>query len=93
MKRRDRRRGLASCNLNGLQILGSRLAGLAVDDDLECNALAFSQLTQPCTFDRTDMDEHILAAALRLDESVTLLCVEPFDGSVAHGTLLYRIKT
>jgi hypothetical protein len=31
------------------------------------------------------MDEHVLAATFRLDKSVTLLRVEPFDGSVAHG--------
>ena len=57
------------CCLNSLQILGSRLAGLAVHHDLERNALAFPQFTQACALDRTDMDEHILATAFGLNES------------------------
>src|SRR5262249_50172262 len=76
--------------LDGLQILSGRLAGLAVHHDLERDTLAFSQLTQAGAFNGADMDEHILAAAFRLDESITLLRVEPFHCSVAHGTLLCR---
>src|SRR6516164_2324687 len=70
---------------DGLQILGRRLSGLAINHNLERNTLAFTQLTQAGALDGTDMDEHVLAAAFRLDKSVTLLRVEPFDGSVAHG--------
>src|SRR5271154_4245068 len=36
------------------------------------------------------MNEHILAAAIGLDKSITLLRVEPLHCSVAHGTLLCR---
>jgi len=56
---------------NGLQILGGRLAGLAVNHDLERDTLAFSELTQAGAFNGADMDEHILAAAFGLDESRT----------------------
>jgi hypothetical protein len=75
---------------NGLQILGGRLAGLAVHHNLERDTLTFSELTQAGAFNGADMDEHILAAAFGLDESITLLRVEPFHCSVAHGTLLCR---
>jgi hypothetical protein len=34
------------------------------------------------------MDEHVLAAALGLDESIALLCVEPLNGSAIHETPL-----
>src|SRR5580658_3361312 len=81
-----------STALNGLQILGSRFAGLAIDHDLERDTLAFTQLAQSGALDSADVDEHILAAALGLDKSITLLRVEPFHCSVAHGTLLCRIS-
>src|SRR5580700_9914958 len=84
-KKRDRVAVSLRDRSDGFQILGGRLAGLAVDHDLERNTLAFTQLTQAGTLDGADMDEHVLAAAFRLDKSVTLLRVEPFDGSVAHG--------
>jgi len=70
---------------DGLQILGGRLAGFAINHNLESDTLAFTQLTQTGALDGTDMDENVLTAAFRLDKSVTLLRVEPFDGSVAHG--------
>jgi hypothetical protein len=70
---------------DSLQILSSRLARLAIDHDLERDALAFTQFAQAGALDCADMDENVLAAAFRLDKSVTLLRVEPFDGSVAHG--------
>src|SRR4029077_1668785 len=74
--------------LERLQVFRGRLAGLAVRHDLEGNALAFPQLAQPGALDSADMDEHILATALRLDESITLLGVEPLHGAVVHGSLL-----
>jgi hypothetical protein len=72
-------------SLDGLQVLGSRFAGLAIHYDFERDTLALTQLAQAGALDSTDVDKHILAAALRLNESITLLRVEPFNGSVAHG--------
>jgi hypothetical protein len=34
------------------------------------------------------MDKHVLATALGLNESITLLRVEPLHGTVVHGSLL-----
>jgi hypothetical protein len=77
---------------HSLEILGSRFAGLAVDHDLERDALTFFEFAQAGTLDGADVDEHVLAATFGLDESITLLRVEPLNGSVAHGALLFRIK-
>jgi hypothetical protein len=38
------------------------------------------------------MDKHVFAAALRLNESITLLRVEPLYGAVIHGSLLIDIQ-
>jgi hypothetical protein len=35
------------------------------------------------------MDEHVLTAALRLNEAIALLRVEPLHGTVVHGTPLF----
>jgi hypothetical protein len=74
--------------LQRLQIFSGRLAGLAVHHDFEGNALAFSQLTKTGALDGADMDKHVLATALGLNESITLLRVEPLHGTVVHGSLL-----
>jgi hypothetical protein len=76
----------------GLQILGGRFAGLAVDHDFKRDALTFSQFAKAGALDGADVDEHVLAAIFGLDESITLLRVEPLYGSVAHGALLFGIK-
>src|SRR5262249_31804862 len=40
------------------------------------------------TFDSRDMDEHVSAAVLGLNESVALRRVEPFDSAGSHHGLL-----
>jgi hypothetical protein len=50
--------------------------------------LTFTQLAQASAFDGADMDEDVLATTLRLDKAITLLGVEPFHGTVIHGSLL-----
>jgi hypothetical protein len=42
----------------------------------------------PCAFDCADVDENILAAIIRLDESEPLLAIEPLHGSLCHIALL-----
>ncbi len=71
-----------------LQIFRGRLAGLAVHHDFEGNALTFPQLAEAGAFDGADMDKHVLTTTLGLDESITLLRVEPLHGTVVHGSLL-----
>jgi hypothetical protein len=75
-------------DLHRLQIFRGRLAGFAVHHDFEGNALTFPQLAEAGAFDGADMDEHVLTTTLGLDESISLLCVEPLHGTVVHGSLL-----
>jgi len=35
-------------------------------------------------FDRADVDEDVLAAAIRLDEAEAFLAIEPLHGSLRH---------
>jgi hypothetical protein len=72
----------------GLQIFRGRFAGLAVNHDFEGNALTFPKLAKACAFHGADVNENILAATFRLDESVSLLRIEPFHGTVIHKFLL-----
>src|SRR5207237_8707170 len=39
------------------------------------------------------MNEHIVAAVIRLDEAVALGCVKPLHGSHAHGIVPSQIAT
>lgn len=39
-------------------------------------------------FDRADVDEDVVAAVIRLDESVALFVIEPLDGSVCQMLVL-----
>jgi hypothetical protein len=91
-RKQNEKPGLQACNpgsrLGGLQILGGRLSGLAVRHDFEGYALAFPQLAKSGALDSADMNEYVLTAAFGLNESITLLRVEPLHGSVVHGSLL-----
>src|SRR6185437_14762682 len=49
--------------------------------------LAFVEAVQARSFDRTDMNEHVLAALRRLDEPKTLRGVEPLHGTCGHHSL------
>jgi hypothetical protein len=84
--------GHASTHLHGLEIFSGRLAGLAVHNDFEGNALTFPQLAEAGAFDGADMDEHVLTTTLGLDESISLLRVEPLHGTVVHGSLLIDVS-
>src|SRR5262249_24097452 len=52
------------------------------------NDLPLIESAQSSTFDGGNVDEHILAAPLRLNESVALGRVEPLHGSRGHRCLL-----
>src|SRR5262249_14396650 len=54
----------------GGEVLCRGLSGLAVGHNLEGDFLAFLELVEAGALDRTDVDEHVLAPILRLDESV-----------------------
>ena len=81
--RRDFQRGPASAGC--AQIVGRRLAGTAIGDDLVADLLAFTQRSKAGAFDGADVHEHVVATVIRLDEAVALGRVKPLHGSHAHG--------
>src|SRR3712207_7541559 len=46
---------------------------------------ALCELLQPGALDRRDVDEHILAAAIRCDEAEAAVVVEEFQGAVLRS--------
>jgi hypothetical protein len=79
-------------DLHRFEIVSGRLAGLAVHHDFEGNALALTQFAQAGALDGADMNEHVFATAFGLNESITLLRVEPLYGAVIRESLLIDIS-
>src|SRR6267378_8400477 len=79
-----------SQRLGGAQIFRGRFASPAIRDDFERNLLPLVEGAHPCTFDRADMDEDILAALVRLNKAKTLLVVKPLHCSRSHGRSSFK---
>jgi hypothetical protein len=62
----------------------------AVRDDIERHLGAIRQTVQAGLLDGRNMDENVLAAAIRRDEAITLLAVKPFHCSTRHVALSSR---
>ena len=56
----------------------------AIGNDFVLNVLTFVERAQPGPLHSGDVNEHILAAALRLDKAVTLCRVEPLHSACSH---------
>src|SRR5215813_1646000 len=56
----------------------------AVLFDLILDVLPFVERAQSCALDCGDMDEHVLAATLRLNESIALGRIEPLHRAARH---------
>src|SRR5215471_17950467 len=69
-----------------LEVLRGLLATIA--DDLIFDRLSVVERIKAGAFDGGDMDEHVFAAALGLNETVALRRVEPFDCAGRHHGLL-----
>jgi hypothetical protein len=67
--------------LANLQVLGRFLA--TIRDHLVFNCRAIVEAAQSRAFARTDMHEHVLAAALRLNESIAFGALNHFTVPVA----------
>jgi hypothetical protein len=83
------------CRSDGAQIFSRGFARLWISNNLERDLLSLVEPVHASAFDRADVHEHILAAVIRLDESVALLAVEPLHGSLRHvarlsGTCVMR---
>src|SRR6266446_1716736 len=74
------------CSTADLEVFGGLLAPIA--GNFVLNDLPLVESAQAGTLDRGNVDEHVLAAALRLNESVALGRVEPLHGSGSHLGLL-----
>ena len=59
----------------------------AVRDDIERHLGAIRQAVQAGLLDGRNMDENVLAAAIRRDEAITLLAVKPFHCPARHVAL------
>src|SRR6185312_1571652 len=68
---------------SGFEVDRRQFAALLLN--IEADLLAFVETIQSGALDRADMDKHVLAAGIRLDESETLGGVEPLDGACSHG--------
>jgi len=73
-------------SLTDLQIVRRFLT--AITDNLIFDRLTFIERAKAGTFDSGDMDEHVSAAVLGLNESIALRRVEPFDSAGSHRGLL-----
>jgi transposase-like protein DUF772 len=80
-KTRDRSPALGDRSAD-LQIFGRFLA--TVHDDVEAHLRAFCQAVVAGLFHRRDMDKHVFAAAIRLDETKALRRVEPLHRPGCH---------
>ena len=69
---------------SGPEIVGRRLARTAIGDDFVRDLLAFAQRSQTSTFNGADVNEHVLAAVLGLNETKALGRVEPLNDTVCH---------
>src|SRR5579883_382781 len=70
------------CRLRHFQIFRGRLS--AVGHELIFHILALVERAQACTFHSRDMDEHVLIAGGRADESIAFGWIKPFDGAPLH---------
>ncbi len=64
---------------DGAKLIGRQLPALAVGRQLIGNSLVLVESTKARTFDGADVNEDILAAIVWLNESVTLVRVEPLN--------------
>jgi len=55
--------------------------------DLERNLLTFLEAAKARAFNRRNVNENVLRPVIRLDETVTLGAVEPFDCASGHVDL------
>jgi hypothetical protein len=66
------------------QIIGRRLSGTAVRNDIKTHGLPLIEGAQTGAFDRADMDKDIIPAIRWLNEAKALLVVEPLYSSRSH---------
>ena len=86
--RRSRLGGNGNHIANNLEI-GRRYLAAAINE-VELQLLALGQAFKARTFDRADVDKHVLTAVVTLDEAEALLRVEKLDDTLARTDDLSR---
>ena len=86
-------RGVGSVNVASgqFQIGGRSLAALHLH--LVADLLSFIKATQASSLNRGDVDEDILAAILRHDETEAFCGIEPLDSPDSHSCVKLRAGT
>ena len=74
--------------LDGLKLTGGHLAAALIALEFEGDLLAFIQRTEVRPFNGGDVDEHVRAAVVRLDEAEALGGVEPLHSTSRHRSHL-----
>src|SRR5665213_1550863 len=77
---------------SGLELAGGHLAVLRVAFQFVGDLLAFAQRAEARAFNRGDVNEHVGAARIRLDEAEAFLAVEPFDSTGSHLDLVLNMS-
>jgi hypothetical protein len=70
------------------QFVSRRFAGSPICDNLVLKLLPLVEGPQAGALDRTDVNKHILAAVIRLNEAEALLAVEPLNSARTHENIL-----
>src|SRR6185503_12623347 len=79
--------------LDRLQVHCRHLAA-TVFLEVEADALVLAKRAHSRALDRADVDEGVIAAAVRRDEAVAFVFVEEFNGAVGHSDfLLWRDRS
>jgi hypothetical protein len=71
----------------------SPLMSYPIRDEVEIYGLPLIETSEPSALRRRDVNEDILAAVLRHDETVTLGRIEPFHGTCRHLSCSDRLLT
>ena len=74
-----------------LEVFCAGLAAHLVGLGLERHLLSFGKAGQASALDCTDVNEHIIAAVVRLDETKALLAVKPLHDTSRHISIPFRV--
>lgn len=74
--------------LRRLQVRGGLLAAALIFFQIEGNLLAFIEAAHSSAFNSADVNEHVRAAIVWLNESEAFLAIEPLDCTCLHDNSL-----
>src|SRR5690242_9001299 len=72
------------CRLDSTQIVGRRLSGPSIRNDIVRYLLTFIETVHSGALNCAHVHKNVLAAVVGLNEAESLLAIEPFYGSLRH---------